>query len=67
MMAERFADWELQGPDDEGHVWFVAENSGFNLGPLDQALAKLAAFLAANDYEERGLGLGIDAATEDGQ
>jgi hypothetical protein len=48
-----FVDWELQGPDDNGHAWIVIDNSGFNLGPIDQALEKFGGFLAANDYEER--------------
>jgi hypothetical protein len=48
-----FVDWELQGPDENGHAWIMIDNSGFNLGPVDQALEKFGNFLAENDYEER--------------
>lgn len=55
-------DWELSGPDEDGHVWIVStegvkEAWGRNLGPVDSALDKFASFLAANDYEERGDGI----------
>lgn len=61
----RFVDWELQGPDEYGHAWIMIDNQGFNLGPRDPALDKLAAFLAQNDYEEREPNALTNAAAKD--
>lgn len=52
MMPERFVDWELQGPDENGHAWIMIDNSGFNLGPLDQASEKFLSLTTASIKRE---------------
>jgi hypothetical protein len=47
------ADFEITGPDDNGHAWLEHPNAALNLGPWEDAAEKFCTWLGAVEYEPR--------------
>jgi len=46
----------ISEPDEDGHVWIIAGNTGINLGTEAEACELMSQWLAQRDYQERGDG-----------
>lgn len=45
-------DWEITGPDADGLLWIQAGGIMINLGPDEEAVSRLADYLAGRGFGE---------------